>query len=698
VNKPRRSERLDQVLMRLGYATQPQIQEAVKRQQSRGGRVGKNLVELGAITENQLFDALVEQFRLPTTKLEESSVPRDLLARMPAGVVVEHLMLPIAFDPDRRALSLAVANPSDQETILKVKQAFNADTVRLSLAQDGVLSALARRLMQVKEPAAEVRLVHLPELFGGDEGGPAAPAVVDAPDVERVLMITSGATRKNFLPPVFEREGRRLVVATDAEEAVEALAQGPVSAVLLAADMQETFASWRSEGRIPNPGAEITVFQSVSHALIDNPVPYGSVVKSLRSAVQALAQFRAFQHQVRPPYGLIANDVAALARELEMRRVVIDALNLSVHLLLPATVAKGEDPTKLSEPFKEFASSSELASRLRFPWDLGLLLSTCRGLFDGRTKLGGKGYAEVILAAQVLAIVWFRHMLAPAADTNDEDGVVALKTALRGQAGRLATLETIEEYLQLLTERAGLAGDRADRKVLLVGADRIARALKPAFERVGCEPQTVVDLTDAQTISEKQQVAATVVDHQVFGEEVAKFGRIVKLGGKSLLFVLTDSTDPALVLNLLDVGVDDVFGPPHEFDLIAARISRAIRSRPKEQPGASAQPGQFSATFEHFSFLDLAQMLSQSLKTVRVDLSNSASERAVLFMQKGRFTHATCGQAAGAEAVYRVIAWGADGEFTVREESAFPAPTIQASTESLLMEGCRLLDEAGRQA
>jgi DNA-binding response OmpR family regulator len=318
-------------------------------------------------------------------------------------------------------------------------------------------------------------------------------------------------------------------------------------------------------------------------------------------------------------------------------------------------------------------------------------------LYDGRNKPDGKGYAEVLLAAQVLSLVWFRHTLVPAADSSDEDGVLALRTALRAQAGRLATLETVEEYLQLITERDGLAGEPAERRVLLVGSERIARALAPAFERVACETALVEDLTQAQTTAERQPPAATVLDHQVFGDEVAKFSRIAKLGGRSLLFVLTDSSDPALVLNLLDIGVDDVFGPPHDFDLIAARINRAIRSRPREQPGSTAQPGQFSATFEHFSFLDLAQMLSQSFKTVRVDLSTSSGERAVLFMQKGRFTHGTCGDVSGPEAVYRVIGWGQDGEFTVREESSFPAPTIQASTESLLMEGCRLLDEAARR-
>ena len=50
----------------------------------------------------------------------------------------------------------------------------------------------------------------------------------------------------------------------------------------------------------------------------------------------------------------------------------------------------------------------------------------------------------------------------------------------------------------------------------------------------------------------------------------------------------------------------------------------------------------------------------------------------------------------GAEAVYRVISWEDDGEFTVYPETEFPEPTIADSMEGLIMEGCRLLDEAGR--
>jgi DNA-binding response OmpR family regulator len=692
VARPRKTERLDKVLMRLGYATQAQIQEAVKRQSARGGRVGKNLVELGAITDDQLFDALVEQFRLPTTRLEESSVTRDLLDRMPPGVVSNHLMLPLAWDPDRRVLSLVVANPADEETVEVVRQAFGAQTVRLSLAQERMLAGLAARLTAGgDEPRPDVRMVHLPELFGAAE---AAPVEREASPVERILMVTSGSARKNFLPPIFEREGRRLIVATTAEEVVEALADGPVSAVLVSEEMKDVFGRWRVEGRVQDPESEVRVFSGVSSALLDNPLPYAGVSKSLRRAVQALAQHRAAAHGVRPPYGLMANDVEALAHALRIRTVVVDAMNLGLHLLLPPH-KRTKGTGKPATPFHAFASSSELAAGLRFPWDLGKLLGTCGRLYTGGLKPDGDADPELLQAAQVLAIVWYRHVLLDTADAGLGDEGLALRTALRNAAGRLATLEVIEEYLQLLTERGGLAA-ASERRVLLVGGPRITRSLAPALERVACAVAAAVDLTAAQEVADQESPAAIVIDHEVFGDEVAKFGRIMKLGGGSLLFVLTDSADQALVLNLLDIGVDDVFGPPHDFDLVAARVNRAIRSR-ASRPAADAAPaGQFSATFEHFSFLDLAQMLSHGFKTVRVDLWKSDGEEAELYMQKGRIVHAECGKVSGPEAVYRVIAWEADGQFTVREESDFPTPTIEAPTESLLMEGCRRLDEGRR--
>jgi hypothetical protein len=303
---------------------------------------------------------------------------------------------------------------------------------------------------------------------------------------------------------------------------------------------------------------------------------------------------------------------------------------------------------------------------------------------------------EEFLAAQILAITWYRHNHVPVLSGTDEERTIALRTSMRGLGGRLASQDLIESYLAAIKERGGVAEDLGNLQVLLVGADRITRSLSSALGRVGREVLATADLADAQTMVQRRPPAAIVVDYEEFPGKVDKFSRVTNLGGGALLYVLTDSTDPALVLNLLDVGVDDVFGPPHDFDLVAARINRSIRSRSRDRTEEKPQTGQFSATFEVFGFLDLIQMLGQGLKTVQIELSRG-DEEAIVLMQKGRMTHAELGDIEGVAAVYAVIGWQDDGEFTVTKESSFSRTTIEATTESVLMEGLRLLDESKRE-
>ncbi len=694
----RKTARLDQILHRLGYADQDQITRALRRQETHGGRLGRNLLEMGVITEQQLFEALAEQFRIPTLEPEEKSISRELVARMPADVVADGLAVPLSWNEQQRVLSLAVANPADEETVRRVKDAFDAKGVRVALAPDRLLKNLGARLAPGQ---GEAHRIVLPELFAAE--APSDGAQGEAADDGQspggnVLMVTAAASRGNFLPPLFHREGRELTVVSTLEEVRAELGATEYQTVLLSSEMVEAFTGWLAQGRIPTPSMEVVVFSSVSGALLENPLPYDATSASLRSAVQALADYRCAQLGASPPYGLIAADVMAMAERHRMRRVARDGLHLGVHLLLPAQVASSVDPVGTAEPFAAFASSLELATRIRFPWKLDALLAACYALFSGRVDPSDcdDWPAETVLAAQILSVAWYRHNHVPSLIGTDEERMIGLRTRLREKGGRLATQEFIEGYLRLIADRGGVADSQGDRQVLLVGAERIDRSLTPALGRVGREVITTNDLADAQTIAERRPPAAIVIDHEEFPTQVDKFSRVTKLGGAALLFVLTDSTDPSLVLNLLDVGVDDVFGPPHDFDLVAARINRAIRSRSRDRATETSQAGQFSATFEVFSFLDLIQMLSQGLKTVRIDLSRPESEPAVIYMQKGRLTHAKLGDIEGERAVHEVIAWEDEGEFTVRQETRFPEATIDYPTESVLMEGLRLLDESKR--
>ena len=103
-----------------------------------------------------------------------------------------------------------------------MREAFGAKKVRVSLAPEGVLAELLSRVGRAPsgEAPGEVRLVALPELFEPPSPEPDAPPVVEGTEEpeRRVVMVTPGAVRKNFLPAVLGPEGVGLAVVNDAAE------------------------------------------------------------------------------------------------------------------------------------------------------------------------------------------------------------------------------------------------------------------------------------------------------------------------------------------------------------------------------------------------------------------------------------------------------------------------------------------------
>ncbi len=684
-----KNARLDQILLRLRYATQDQITRGLQRQKAHGGRLGLHLVRMGFISEHQLVEALAEQAGLSWTPVVEEAIPRELVARMPHGTVSEGGMLPLSWDEGAGILTLAVAEPQERETLERVRGTFGARRIRLVLAPESELQAVARRLSG-GAGSGEDR-VALPELFrDGPSDEEAPPTAAEAPPTpRRVLLVTRGAAHRNFLPPVLVREGVELVVLEGEEEVADALGGRPFDAVLVSPELAPRFESWVRSGRIPRPPGGVTPFPSVASALLDHPVPYDSLVRSLRGSTEALAEARGALRKLRPPWSLVARDAEALGRALGLPRVALDALYLAAHLLLPADEGEGG-------PLGDFDGSRELALRMRFHLPLERLLDDMAALLKGEVRPDADPTREEAQrAAQVLALTWHHHLEVLPGVRSASDPLPQIRKALLAQASRLAALEVVETFVQLLEERGDGAGDGKVREVLLVGGAPLVEALAPRLGRAGCIPVATDDLADAQTMAQRRPPAAVVVEHDRFPGQVAAFSRVARLDTALLLYVVTGSTDPGLTLSLLDAGAEDVFSPPHDFDVITARITRALRASARSRATSAAPTGgDFAASFTAFSFLDLIQTLGHGLKSVRVELTGNGSEEATIYLERGRLVHAECGSLTGVEAVYRVISWEDDGAFAVHPETDFPPATIAQAVESVLMEGCRLLDES----
>jgi CheY-like chemotaxis protein len=149
-------------------------------------------------------------------------------------------------------------------------------------------------------------------------------------------------------------------------------------------------------------------------------------------------------------------------------------------------------------------------------------------------------------------------------------------------------------------------------------------------------------------------------------------------------------------LRMVLEGVEDYFVKPFfTRDLLqqARRITaRLLQQRMEKQDGGAGIKGRLA----EISLIDWMQSLEQGRKTCALSL-RSGSEQCALYFSDGQVTHAVCGDVKGDPAVFKVLTWiDGDWEVDFRKNSSERSTTM--STQSLMMEGLRILDEANRDA
>jgi DNA-binding MarR family transcriptional regulator len=103
-----------------------------------------------------------------------------------------------------------------------------------------------------------------------------------------------------------------------------------------------------------------------------------------------------------------------------------------------------------------------------------------------------------------------------------------------------------------------------------------------------------------------------------------------------------------------------------------------------------------TGTLGLFSLVDLFQLLSSSSRTGRLAVEHPNGKARVYF-DKGRVVHAEFGPTLGDEAVYALFA-DERGSFEFQIGLPSPEETVSTSTENLMLEAIRRLDESVRES
>ncbi|HEY4258921.1 MAG TPA: ATPase, T2SS/T4P/T4SS family [Schlesneria sp.] len=146
--------RLGDLLVRRGFLTAEQLQEAL-RLQTEGGQtklLGELLVAREFCTEEQILECLAVEFQIPFVRLDPRLFDPKVVELLPREFIEKHVVLPLF--KVRNTLTVAVAEPSDVFLLDRLKAVSRCD-VQLAIASARDI----RRTLQTYLPDTQVFVI-----------------------------------------------------------------------------------------------------------------------------------------------------------------------------------------------------------------------------------------------------------------------------------------------------------------------------------------------------------------------------------------------------------------------------------------------------------------------------------------------------------------------------------------------------------
>src|SRR5579864_4988209 len=235
-------------------------------------------------------------------------------------------------------------------------------------------------------------------------------------------------------------------------------------------------------------------------------------------------------------------------------------------------------------------------------------------------------------------------------------------------------------------------------KVLLVDDNPMILAMLRQSLSQFCTVQALNDGADALLKAIEEKPDLIITDFGMKGIDGRQLLEKIKARSATAaipVILMASKTAINEKLKALQETVEDFIEKPFFLREASARIKKlvdkiALEKMAHEAAGDSVLRGSLA----QMNVLDLLQSLDMGRKTCALTLTNNG-DNCQMFFTDGQINHALYGDLKGDEAVYKVLTWGA-GAFEIDFSRSSNEQTVTQSTQGLLLEGLRLLDESNR--
>jgi type IV pilus assembly protein PilB len=141
----RKKIRIGDILVAAGAITEDQLSEALAHQKETGGKLGNTLLEMGFISQEMLITLLTQQLGIDYIELKGAKIEDNILRMVPESMVAKYKILPIEIDPDNpNILKIAMSDPMDINAIDDIGLVTNMQVEPMLAMEDQINDAIGK--------------------------------------------------------------------------------------------------------------------------------------------------------------------------------------------------------------------------------------------------------------------------------------------------------------------------------------------------------------------------------------------------------------------------------------------------------------------------------------------------------------------------------------------------------------------------
>ena len=147
--------RLGQILVDLGHLTEDQLWDVLEEQKQSGGEIiGQVAIRMGFVTEAHVTEALAEQWGMPVVNLTETTIPPKVLELVPQTMADIYKIMPISLKDN--VLTVAMADPQNIAALDDLRNMLGVDVRGAVSNHKDVEAAIARHYADREESIEDI--------------------------------------------------------------------------------------------------------------------------------------------------------------------------------------------------------------------------------------------------------------------------------------------------------------------------------------------------------------------------------------------------------------------------------------------------------------------------------------------------------------------------------------------------------------